>query len=673
MTDDAVFFCTPARVCILSLLLVLGPLFLAIPSRAQDASGVDSLAYHEEIRQRQEAQQAHLQALRARLAQQAAAQGPVSTTAPAATFTVNTTTDTDDGTCDASHCSLREAILAANTTTEADNISFNIGGGGTQTIAPMSALPAITEPVILDGETQGCANPPCIELDGSGAGAGADGLVVTGAKSTIRGLVINRFSANGIVFHGTGATQNRLEGNFIGTDTGGMLRLSNRWVGVLIQAGAQDNVVGGRVAAARNIISGNGQFGVEILNNGTTGNRVEGNFIGTNVTGTVGLSNRNDGVRIEGGPDENVIGGTGTGARNVISGNGADGVEIHGGTSIANRIEGNFIGTDVTGTFSIRNGHQGVVVQVNSFDNIIGGTTPGAGNVISGNAGAGVFMRQPTTSGTQVQGNFIGTDESGTAPLGNTSNGVFIGNNTFDNTIGGTTVGAGNIIAYNRRAGIRVLAAGTGNAILDNSTFINAQRGIDLDISGITLNDPGDADTGSNNLQNFPDIVDAFFNGGDLNVTYRVDSDPANATYPITVEFFEADVHDEEGQTLLGRDTFTAGQFNSGNNTLANLGSLTGLGVGDVLVVTATDANGNTSEFSPATTITTTVTRYVSLTGSDVGNNCVNPLNPCATLTHAAGQANPGDTIDLAAGTYAEPGLVIEKNLIIQGAGVVVQ
>lgn len=114
------------------------------PVRAQQGAPIDSLAYQEERNRLREAQDAHLQALRARLARQAASQGSVSANAPAVTFTVNTTDDVDDGTCDGIHCSLREAIHAANATVAEDEIAFNIGAGGVQTIAPTSALPAIT-------------------------------------------------------------------------------------------------------------------------------------------------------------------------------------------------------------------------------------------------------------------------------------------------------------------------------------------------------------------------------------------------------------------------------------------------------------------------------------------------------------------------------------------------
>ena len=159
----------------------------------------------------------------------------------------------------------------------------------------------------------------------------------------------------------------------------------------------------------------------------------------------------------------------------------------------------------------------------------------------------------------------------------------------------------------------------------------------------------------------------------DLIVTYSVDSTPAtNAAYPLAVEIFEADTDDQEGKTFLGSDSYAASDHP--DTKQVNLGNAAALGfsVGDKLVATATDDDGNTSEFS-APWVTGTVTRYVATTGSDTGNDCTNPSNKCATIAHAVSQANAGDTIDLADGTYNEPGLVIEKALIIQGQGVVVQ
>lgn len=183
--------------------------------------------------------------------------------------------------------------------------------------------------MILDGTTQpGYSTTPIIELNGTGAGNLVDGLVVTGAGSTIRGLVINRFLANGVVLDGSGALENHVEGSFIGTAINGIDDLGNGIMGILIQNGAHDNVIGGTAAGAGNLISRNGLFGIYLVNTGTTGNRMEGNFIGTDVTGMLDRGNISEGVRIEGGASSNTVGGTTEAARNIIAGNNGHGVRI---------------------------------------------------------------------------------------------------------------------------------------------------------------------------------------------------------------------------------------------------------------------------------------------------------------------------------------------------------
>lgn len=274
-----------------------------------------------------------------------------------------------------------------------------------------------------------------------------------------------------------------------------------------------------------------------------------------------------------------------------------------------NIIESNFIGTDVTGTVPAGNGELGVLIE-DSDDNLIGGNTLIARNIISGNI-CGLQIYGESEFNT-VSGNYIGTDVTGTFALGNLWVGIFITGDTKNNIIGGTETGAGNIIAFNIGAGILISYADgtTQNRILRNSVFSNNEIGIDLSIEsvfpywdGVTPNDPGDPDTGPNNLQNFPEIATISIDGvGDLWIDYFVDSDPANSTYPISVQFFKAD-DEGEGQTYFGSDIFTEDDYNAGNKSV-NLGNADELGVsnGDVLVTTATDDNGNTSEFSLAIT-----------------------------------------------------------------------
>jgi len=176
----------------------------------------------------------------------------------------------------------------------------------------------------------------------------------------------------------------------------------------------------------------------------------------------------------------------------------------------------------------------------------------GHGNVISGNTHYGVNIYEST--GNTLEGNYIGVASDGASSLENCGDGICIHNNSDNNTIGGTTAGAGNTIAYNGKIGVSV-NSGTKNAILSNSIFSNTELGIDLGGHGVTPNDPDDPDEGPNRLQNFPEITDyTVTSGGDLEVSYRVPSITPNLTYPLRVEFFKAE--EGEGKEFLGYDTY---------------------------------------------------------------------------------------------------------------------
>ena len=550
-------------------------------------------------------------------------------------FTVNSTDDADDGTCDATHCSLREAINAANANPGADIIVFGISGAGPHTIQPTSALPTVTDPVVIDGYTQSGASPNTngpglgsnavlkIELDGSIAGVLKNGLHITAGSSTVRGLVINRFGENGIELE-TGSG-NLIEGNFIGTDVTGTVALGNSVFGVAVVNGASNNTIGGTTPGARNVISSNGQPGVTIQGVTSTGNLVQGNFIGTDVTGAVALGG-GGGVFVVWSPN-NTIGGTTAGARNILSGNNGIGVLITGFGGLfatGNLVQGNYIGTDVTGTSALRNSFDGVRISDQASNNVVGGTSPGAGNLISGNAGAGVNITQsdaggmpssgPTT-GNLVQGNFIGTDVTGTAALphgdggqGNLRGGVTIVDGASNNTIGGTVTGAGNIIAFNNSAfgfggggggGGIVVESGTGNTILSNSIFSNVGLGIDLVGDGVTANDLGDGDTGANDLQNFP-VLASVYKGSTI-IEGTLNSTPSTT---FTLEFFSNSACDPsghgEGESLLGATMVTTD--GSGDASFLVTFSTT-LPTGTVITATATDPGNNTSEFSQCATV----------------------------------------------------------------------
>jgi Bacterial Ig-like domain (group 3)/PKD domain len=328
-----------------------------------------------------------------------------------------------------------------------------------------------------------------------------DGVyVVTGSKNTIGGNVTgsrNIISGN----QGSGvhfvrfASQDVVEGNYIGTNSAGTAAVPNVKDGVWIQNGAQYNLIGTNGdgindAAERNVISGNDVSGVEISDSGTSGNIVAGNYIGTDVTGTLPLGNSAGsvgnyaGVFIDNGAQDNTIGASASGdpvaERNILSGNQGDGVDIGYGAS-ANLVAGNYIGTDVTGTIAVPNtGAQGITILSGATYNTVGGTTAAARNVISGNSANGVVIEQVGTNHNLVEGNYLGTDFTGTAALPNLNHGLLVASGASFNTIGGTAAGAGNVISGNALRGIRIrdlagdTAAIVGTQILGNSIGVDA-------------------------------------------------------------------------------------------------------------------------------------------------------------------------------------------------------
>ena len=601
------------------------------------------------------------------------------------TFTVTITNDSGSG-------SFRQAIMDANVHTGYDTIAFSIGSG-VQTIMPLSALPTITDPVCIDGTTQpGFTGSPVIELNGNNAGGG-HGLEVTAGNSTIRGLVINRFGNSGIVLQANGG--NHVEGNYIGTSVSGTIGMGNGNNGVAI-LNAVGNIIGGVATASRNVISDNDGNGVIISGGGATGNRVVGNYIGTDATGTAQLGNLSDGVFING-ASNNIIGGVEAGAGNVISGNGvtsvnanSDGIDIGGG--FANIVQGNFIGTSHTGTSVIPNSGTGVHI-VNSPNNIIGGITHGSGNMISGNRQHGIRIWQGGATGNIVQGNFIGTDTTGTLALGNLVNGVLL--SAPNNAIGGTTSGTRNIISGNEGFGIQIdeffavgnvirgnlvgtqidgasplgngsygvyvstmasnnfigdtisnagntiafnnggvfLQSGTGNRIRANRIFSNVGLGIDLGIDGVTQNDSADSDIGPNNLQNYPVITSATSDSSSITIQGTLHS-TRNA--PFKLEFFQNLVCDPpgfgEGQTFIGVTTVVTSSLFNVNFAVTFPQSVP---PGRFITATATDSAGNTSEFSQCTSILVSVEKeeHGYPASFRLDQNYPNPFNPVTSIS----------------------------------------
>ena len=454
------------------------------------------------------------------------------------TFLVTTTANSGPG-------SLRAAIHHANfhlntSATEPDVIRFKIRGAGVHRISPLTPLPDITDPLIINGYSQPGSAPNTeaysdnaillIELSGAKCqyrglppGMAQKGLTLK-ASTTVRGLVINRW--RGYAIAGLGETQQHLiEGNFIGTDPTGMAARSNG-SGVISYGGI---TVGGLSPASRNVLSGN---------------------------------------------HENL--------------------GIWGGFAT---VQGNFIGPDATGASSVKN--TGFGIYFCDYGNaLIGGVEPEAANVISGNDTQGIYLG--CWNVPEIVGNRIGTDATGTKPLGN---GIGI-NVSLGGRIGvmheaATPIRAANVVAFNRGAGISVARGRNdplGVTITQNRIFGNGGLGIDLDADGVTQNDQGDFDIGANSLQNFPLLSSAAVDQDQIVIAGSFNSHP-DENYRI--EFFGSRGLDQsglaQGRSFLGAVNVRTRGF--GNSTINVTLPFTARRL-NWMTATATAADGSTSEFS---------------------------------------------------------------------------
>jgi CSLREA domain-containing protein len=546
--------------------------------------------------------------------------------ATAMTFTVTSTADTDGSTCGAT-CTLRQAINASNAnpppTGMTNLIQFNIPGSGVHIIALASSLPQISQPVIIDGYTQSGASANTltigdnavilIKIDG-GAGPNpispmiqlcGNNMCFNGSRGdncTIRGLSIVQSVVAGGTIITVDSNNNLFAGNFIGVDTDGQT------VGgiTLMQIGQAGNTIGGTSPAARNVMAANASgFGL-ILNDGDN-TLVQGNYLGTNAAGTAAIGTAGTGIFVEVGSGV-TIGGSTPASGNVINStnNGVVIEQVNFFFPVSNiTVQGNLIGTDATGTVAFHRLNIGIFLGLSS-NTTIGGSAPSAGNVVSGSASQGILI-QDSPTGLIIQGNKIGTDITGTMPLGNGNCGIRVSESasTTNGTIGGAGAGQGNIIAFNGLNGVSIVSFNnTGWVILGNSIHDNARLGIALSACGAntpTLNDHCDTDAGANDLQNYPLITSASYDSGTVTLSGTLDSVPNTG---FRVEFFSNAEGDPsgngEGQTFLGSTIVT-----TDGNCSASFGPLSFPVPPGQLFVTATatilDAGGNpieTSEFS---------------------------------------------------------------------------
>jgi len=471
--------------------------------------------------------------------------------ASSATFTVTNTDDSGTG-------SYRQALEGANANPGLDTIAFNVAGPGCNgagvcTIAPTAPLPNISSPVLIDGYTQPGASP----------NTNAQGALNTVLKIVLSGVNIPGQTAVSI----SGAT------------AGSTVR------GLVI----------------------NGPFNYTVVSSFSDGDTLAGCFVGTDVSGTAAVP-AGRAVHSEFAPNFRV-GGPSPADRNLISGNSVSGISVFNGANLL--VEGNLIGTDITGAVPLRNNQDAVYIGINCPGSVV------RNNVIADAQFNGLVVGDPNgvSHGITIEGNWIGTDVTGTIDLGNTINGIYILGQ--ENAVGGIGPGEGNVIAFNGQAGVLVSYSTIGifnnpirgNSIYGNNTgptgFGASDQGIDLGnpggsgAGGLTINDLDDADIGPNLNQNMPVISSAVSAGGNTTVTGRLNSTP-NTGFDLDFYVNDACVgrpqEFREGQTYVGSDEVTTDGGGDADIEVV-LNGVT-LAPGEVVTATATDPAGNTSEFS---------------------------------------------------------------------------
>jgi hypothetical protein len=424
-----------------------------------------------------------------------------------------------------------------------------------------------------------------------------------------------------MISNGTGAPGLRASLNYF---TGGVARIALTAAlpkiteSLVLDAQRQPGWISSPVVAVDGTAAGAGSNGIEILAPGCevrgfalggfggsgvvisgAGGIVSGNWIGLDPTGTAALANHVDGLQV--GADGVIVGGSTAQTRNVVSGNGANGIRVLSTTS-GGSLRGNYVGTNAAGSSGIPNGSlvpASAGLEVDGDNLTIGGSGAGDGNVVSGNTGVGVRM---SGFANRFVGNTIGMDASRSLALGNTGHGLLVsgGFGGSNLAIGGVNAGEGNLIAHNGGAGVAFdPAAGNGNMVLGNAIGTNGALGIDLGNDGITANDPLDADTGANDLQNFPVLTLVRTGGTTLRVQGTLASEP-NSSFRL--EYFASATGDPsgngEGERYLGSTDVAsdgAGSAPFDTTFAANVA------IGEAVTVTATSLDfSNTSEFSNA-------------------------------------------------------------------------
>ena len=465
---------------------------------------------------------------------------------------------------------------------------------------------------------------------------GASGNVIGGTTATTPGGACtgacNQIAGNQSHAVVVGAPDTIIEGNQFGLGPDGHIVADGTGTSTLRNGGSdilllrEDNVVGGATPAARNVVSGALLWGVQAAN-GSHDSVIEGNYIGTDSSGSSSVPNGAGGVFVA--SANVVVGGTRpsgatdcSGPCNLVSGNKGEGIELSGAGATGSSVTGNFVGTNPSGMAAVPNiGEAGILVEtVNTVH--IGGAALGQGNLVSGNQTNGIELVArglgAGTAGVHVEGNLVGTATDGSSHLPNTGHGVFIGFGANHDVIGGVAPGARNIVAYNGRDGIEVNQdTGNDNQFRRNSIHDNGSLGIDRAPHDIpNPNDHLDGDllnfVGLDDLQNWPVVQTAKSDGATATeVTGLLDSTPNSA---FTLEFFANDACDPsgygEGQDFIGDASVTT---NGAGQAPYDVTALAPVAPGRVITATATNAAGNTSEFSKCGPATVPMNNYADL------------------------------------------------------------
>jgi parallel beta-helix repeat protein len=493
------------------------------------------------------------------------------------------------------------------------------------------------------------------------------GGTMPGARNVILGIV-DAAPAGGSV----------IQGNYLGVTADGNTALGRSSGPGLGPASAiiinsNGNTIGGPTGAARNVIV---TGGIEVLRHD---NVVQGNYIGLNAAGAAALGkfpSFTQGIWLAS-ADNNTVSG------NVVA-NVDQGIVLYHANN--NTLRGNRVGTNAAGTAAIPNNSGLTLATAYAFDetgtvtgNIIGGTQPGDGNVISGNLGDGINFYfdsygAPGPANNLIQGNYIGIAADGITPLPNFGNGIAIDSGD-NNVIGGTQSGVGNIIAYNgsvssdsKTSGVKI-TRGIGNSILGNAIYRNSRLGIDLvstvgnesneNSVGVTPNDPGDGDTGPNNLQNYPELKSVVISGASAQIAGTLNS---NAGTTFRLEFFSNRIADPsgfgQGQSFLGFTNVTTDMSGNASFNVAFPSSDDRV----TISATATDPNGNTSEFSAAfgTRLRNISTRGLVLSGDQalIGGFIISGADPKKVIIRGLGPS---------LSAYGVPGALQDPTLELNG------